>query len=743
MPVRSSVVLPFRLLAVVLTTTSAVYAAKETSVSTSSTDAQKAQLAEAYGNLPLSFEANAGQTDKQVKFLSRGSRHSLFLTPMEAVLVLSRNGHEAKNPSREKTKPSQEIERSVLRMQLQGANSKPSVKGEEELVEKSSYFIGKDPTNWQTNVTHYAKVRYEEVYPGIDLVYYGNQRQLEYDFVLAPGADPNAITLRINGVDQIRIDDNGDLVLTTKLGEVKQNKPVIYQEMAGKRREVKGSYTLKSNNEIGLKLASYDRSRSVVIDPVLALGYSTYLGGSSADWGHDIVVDGNGNAYITGYAASMNFPAANAVQPAKAGGTYGVDAFIAKLNATGNTLLYSTYLGGTAYDEGHGIAVDASGNAYVTGMTYSTDFPLANALQSARAGYSDDAFVAKLNAAGNTLVYSTHLGGSALDHGIAIAVDTSGNAYVTGGTHSPDFPIANALQSANAGGGDVFITKLNAAGNNLVYSTYLGGGNAADFGYDIALDSSGNVYVTGLAWSTTFPIVNALQSQSAGGFDAFITKLNAAGNTLVYSTYLGGSALDHGIAIAVDTSGNAYVTGSTGSTNFPIANALQSANAGNGDAFITKLNAAGNTLVYSTYLGGGDAERGSAIAVDAGGNAHVTGFTSSPNFPLANALQSANAGDLDAFITKLIATLTPEQLLRRLIEKAEALVEANKIQTGLTAPLEATEKSLAKGRGAAVNQIEAFIRQVEASVRSGRLLKAKGAELIEDANQIIQAIQAS
>ncbi len=395
-----------------------------------------------------------------------------------------------------------------------------------------------------------------------------------------------------------------------------------------------------------------------------ALVYSTYLGGSGDDYGSAIAVDSSGNTYVTGFTGSLNFPTVNPIQ-AVYGGGYS-DAFVTKLNAAGNALVYSTYLGGNDTDQGNGIAVDSSGNAYVTGGTLSTNFPTTAGVFQGTSGGGYDAFVTKLNATGTSLVYSTYLGGSSSDRGSSIALDSSGNAYVTGSTISLNFPTANPFQAscslspygAYCNGGDAFVTKLNATGNALVYSTYLGGNNGAE-GHRIALDSFGNAYVTGDTASTDFPTTaGAFQTAFGGSIDAFVTKLDAAGSALVYSTYLGGSGVDQGFGIAVDSSGEAHVMGVTASTNFPTVNSLQLFNNTRlpdlaEDAFVTKLNAAGSALVYSTYLGGSGDDAGFGIAVDSYGNAYVTGFTDSANFPTASPLQAANGGGYDAFVAKI------------------------------------------------------------------------------------------
>ena len=589
--------------------------------------------AQPYGRLPLHFEENQGQTDSRVRFVARGAGYALFITGTETVAVLQKP-HAAP---------------AVLRMQLLGASRQPRVEGREPFAGKSHYLAGNDPSRWRTNVPQFGRVRMAEVYRGIDVVWYGNQGEIEYDFLVAPGSDPRQIRMHFQGATEIETDASGDLVLRIPRGEIRQRAPFAYQERGGTRHAVPARYRRLGAGEFGIALGAYDRALPLVIDPVLA--WSTYLGGSGADAAHAIAVDAAGNAYVTGTTSSLNFPTANAVQAANAGAP---DAFVTKLNAAGTALVYSTYLGGSGFDFGNGIAVDSAGNAYVAGHTRSTNFPTANALQATFGGASD-AFVTKLNAAGSALVYSTYLGGSSDDEALAIAVDSAGNAYVAGTTFGTDFPTANAVQAASGGGPDAFVTKLNAAGSALVYSTYLGG-SASDAARGVAVDSSGSAYVAGDTTSTNFPLANALQASYGGGsFDAFVTRLNAAGTALVYSTYLGGTGGDSGQAIAVDAAGNAYVTGYTESTNFPTANALQASNAGLLDAFVTKLNAAGTALVYSTYLGGSGGEIAFAIDVDSSGNAYVAGGTGSPDFPTANAFQSGIGGSGDAFAAKLNA----------------------------------------------------------------------------------------
>jgi len=549
------------------------------------------RIVEGYGKLPLAFEANQGQSDPPVKFLSRGAGYSLFLTATEAVLALS----EGSQPGVARVSAAKKSE--VLRLKLVGANDKAEVTGQDELPGKSNYFIGNDPKKWHTNVRQFAKVRYENAYPGVNLVYYGHQRELEYDFVLQPGADPRVIGLRIEGAKRLRL-EHGDVVLTTPTGDVHLRSPHTYQEANGVQHQLRGRYVIKSKSEVGFEVAAYDRRRALVIDPVLA--YATYLGGSSTDHFHSIAVDSVGNAYVTGDTGSIDFPTAKPIQTTNAGD---LDAFVTKFNRDGSALVYSTYLGGINDDTVYGIAVDSFGNAYLAGWTFSPDFPTKNAFQSTGSG-SADAFVTKINATGSALVYSTYLGGTEADFGRGIAVDSFGNAYVTGFTFSVDFPTKNAFQSASAGSGDAFVTKLGPGGSALVYSTYLGG-TGEEQCTGIAVDSVGNAYITGTTTSTDFPTKNAIQLTNAGGSnDAFVTKIAGGGNALIYSTYLGGNFSDVGSAIVADSAGDAYVVGSTNSFNFPTANAIQPIYAGGTDGFVTKFNPAGSAIVYSTYLGG-------------------------------------------------------------------------------------------------------------------------------------------
>ncbi|HKP35516.1 MAG TPA: SBBP repeat-containing protein [Pyrinomonadaceae bacterium] len=667
---------------------------KAKGVATSPTSEARIQ---SFGELPLTFELNKGQLEKDVKFLSRGSRGDVFLTSRETILCLGKGdgaaqpeqsfaeylqgkqayfAHHAKAPSRS---------RDIIRMRLLGAKAN-AVIGTDELPGVVNYFIGKDPSKWHTNVRTFGKVIYRDVYPGIDQVFYGTGAELEYDFVVSPKADASKIKLAFTGVERLHIDQS-DLVLQIRDSEdIRLEKLFAYQQVNGVRVPIAAQYVIGPKHEVSFKLGSYDKSRPLIIDPVLS--YSTYFGGSGNDAGFDVAVDGSGNAYVTGSTDSTELSPQG-----------GSNAFVAKLNAAGTQRLYLAIIGGMGNDTGFSLAVNSAGEAYVTGVTDSTDFPVANAIQSTFGGGSQDAFVTKLNANGS-LLYSGYFGGSGNDAGFAIAVDNSGNSYVTGSSDSGEF--------STLGNTNVFVIKLNSAGNDRSYLAMLGG-SGDDTAFDIAADGSGNAYIVGSTDSANFSTASALQTNFGGSQDAFVAKLNSSGAALTYSTYLGGTGNDSGFGIAVDSSGNAYVTGSTDSTeisslggrdvfvakfnssgsertyftilggsgddagfsiavdsagnasltgstdssNFTTSNPLQPNAGGSQDVFVAKLSPAGSTLDYSTFVGNIGNEAGFAVAVDNSGNAYATGFTSSTNFPTANPAQPSNGGNGDAFVLRI------------------------------------------------------------------------------------------
>jgi hypothetical protein len=540
----------------------------------------------------------------------------------------------------------------IIKATFVGANPNPVMRGDDLMEYKCNYFLGNDPSKWHTDVPNYKAVVFEDIYAGIDLKYYGNgDGKMEYDFLVSPGADVSQIMVKYDGAKSVSVNESGELVVETGWGEMTERRPIVYQIEPSGIRPIEGEYVLLGDGRFGFELdASYDPVYATVIDPVLA--YSTYLGGGGQgipdDRGYDIAVDAFGAAYVAGRTYSASFPTLNPYQTDQ---EYG-DVIVTKLSSSGNSLVYSTYLGGNFEDWGYSIAVDGSGAAYLTGWTNSSNFPTLNpyqgTLQIGGTWYQSDVFVTKLSSSGNSLIYSTYLGGHGDDLGMAIVVDGAGAVFVTGATESNDFPILNSYQT-NQVDKDVFVAKLSSSGNSLVYSTYLGG-NGHESGYDIAVDGSGAAYVTGYTTSADFPTLNPYQTDQ-GSWDAFVTKFSSAGNTLAYSTYLGGSAEDDGYGIGVDASGAAYVTGYTYSSDFPIANPYQINQVGN-DVFVTKLSSSGNSLVYSTYLGGSGEEWGFDIAVDGSGAAYVTGYTASTNFPTFNPYQTDQGWD-DVFVTKL------------------------------------------------------------------------------------------
>jgi hypothetical protein len=663
-------------------------------------------------SLPLFFEPNQGQTAPQVKFLAHGAGYGLFLTADEAVLKLQRPATNARTAANAVRRAG-----SVIRMHLDGANSLARVSGASPLPGKSNYFIGNNAAKWHQNIPQFARVQYQAIYPGVDLVYYGNQGQLEYDFQVGPGADPSQIALSFSGASA-RIDgaatsgSAGDLILSTNNGDIRFRAPHIYQHsQSGKGDEVvAGAFRQLADNKIGFAVGTYDHSRELVIDPTLS--YSSYLGGTVAGSGSEtnvrVAVDSAGMVYVAGSTDSADFPATDG-STLKTGAT---NIFIAKINPLligTPSLIFAHYLGGTGTDSLAGVAVDASGNIYVAGSTTSVDFPHSdNAFQIAPKTAAQHGFLSRLTPGLNstyTLSYSTYLSGTGTDTVTGLAVDTNQDAYVTGDTTSTDassnyFP-ANPngfqIQSNYATGGtQFFASKINTNGSgqfSMIYSTYFGGGypaGATAVGGGIAVDTAGsapNMYITGTTNMPAplgpngehgFPIVNA-QSQLAclnacntsTNTDAFVAKINPnlPGSNPVYSTYLGGSGVDTGVAVAVDSSANAYVTGSTNSTDWPctscVAGYQTAFGGGTTDAYIAKVgNIVGSSynMTYFTYIGGANDETGAAIAVDSVQAAHITGWTDSPapGFPVTTDAPQPTfkGGQWDAFAGSISTTLS-------------------------------------------------------------------------------------
>ncbi|MGA9751411.1 MAG: PKD domain-containing protein [Acidobacteriota bacterium] len=598
-----------------------------------------------YGRLPLAFEPNVGQADPAARFIARTPGGLVFLTRGNVVLATETGA----------TRPGEGIlpgpaaapKVHVVRIALAGSSPDAAMTGSDLLPGRSAYLLGNDPSRWHTDVPSYAKVRWREAYPGIDVLFYGRDRRLEFDFVLKPGADPARIALVPAGAGSLTLSPEGDLTIGAGSGVLLLKRPQCYQVLDGRRVPVKGQFRLE-RGRVGLRLGPYDRSRPLVVDPVLV--YSTYLGGSGDDTAYAVTVNAAGEAYVAGETLSTDFPLFSPGQSSNLGGN---DAFVSHFNASGNALLYSTYIGGGGTDNASGLAVDAAGAMYVTGWTGSVNFPTtAGVFQPVLIG-GYDAFVAKIDPSGHTLDYGTYIGGTLNDEATAIALDGAGDAVITGVTYSANWPTHLPLQAALSGPNDAFVAKLNPAGTALIYSTYLGG-SASDTAMSLALDGSGAAYVTGFTSSSDFPTVGAFQPATGGSSDAFVTKIAPSGTSLVYSTFLGGSGVDGGFHVAVDGAGAAFIAGVTTSTNFPLASPFQATSAGGGgDAFVAKLSPSGAGLIYSTYLGGSGTDFAQSVALDSLGSATIVGYTTSTNFPTLAPIQVALSGTYDAFITRI------------------------------------------------------------------------------------------
>ena len=609
----------------------------------------------------------------------------------------------------------------VLRVSFSDTNPNVLIEGLDKLPVKVNVFRGSDQSKWLKDIPTYKKIIYHNLWEGIDLVYYGMPEYgMKYDLIVHPGADPTKAKLKYAGHDKLSVNSEGELIVNTAFVQIVEKKPYVYQQIKGNNEEVKGTFSV-SNDIVTLNLEDYDTNYPLIIDPGLAystflggtsydsgyfistdssgcayvtgvtyltgfpttvgaydtssngewdifitklnasgtgLVYSTFLGGASDDYGHGVDVDSSGSVYVTGYTESSDFPATTGAYDTLYNGTG--DVFVTKLNASGTGLVYSTFLGGASDDYGHGVDVDSSGSAYVTGYTESSDFPATiHAFDTSYNGFMD-VFVTKLNSTGTGLVYSTFLGGTSYEYGYGISIDSSGCAYITGGTGSSDFPAtAGAYDTSCNGNQDVFVTKLNSTGTGLVYSTFLGG-ISDDVGFSVSVDSSGCAYVTGLTESSDFPATAGAYDTSCNSIfsflDAFVTKLNATGTGLVYSTFLGGIDNDYSHGISIDSSGCAYITGETESSDFPATtDAYDTLYNGMVDVFMTKLNASGTALVYSTFLGGISDDVGLSVSVDSSGRAYITGETESSDFPATtDAYDTSQNGNHDVFMTKIL-----------------------------------------------------------------------------------------
>ena len=635
-------------------------------LSSKDTDAAtKNKAAIQYARMPIAFELNRGQSDPQVKALARGAGYGLFLTSEESVLVLAHGLGKT----------------SVLRTKLVGANTSARVLPVDPLPGTVNSFIGNDRAKWQTDVPTFAKVKYEGIYPGVDLIYYGNQGQLEYDFVVAPGADPQAIRFAIAGA-KVRIDSHGDLVMRTKLGEVRHHKPVIYQNIDGVRQPVTGRFVRRAANEVAFQLASYDHRHDLVIDPTLA--FSTFLGGSGTDEARAVIVDSLGDTLIGGVTSSLNYPVALCgtppVEPCAANpppyGTYAggsTDAFFTVIffqplipnGPLGSELFISTYFGGNGSDALNGLAILQNAfvpTVFAVGTTTSTNIPLTNPLQPTNGG-GNDAFVAVLKFP-NIVEFATYLGGSGNENGNAITLDSLGNIIVVGSTTSTNFPTVNAIQPANAGGTDCFVTKINNVYTGYVYSTYLGGAGT-DVANSVA-DGAGDVaYIVGQTSSASFGTFRQASGAAGTAYKGFLAALSSSGQAEVFPTEIfGGNGTTYTKGVALDPGGNIWLTGYTTSTTFPTMNPIQASNAGGADAFLMEYNTSG-ALEFSTYYGGTGNDEAMGISIVQSNEPqssctttlaclYIAGTTSSTNFPTVNPLQKVNKGSYNGFVTQFL-----------------------------------------------------------------------------------------
>jgi hypothetical protein len=615
-----------------------------------SNSAARNTAASTYAKLPVSFIPNRGQINGDARYYAQGEGFGLYFAKNRALISLSngKRGH-------------------VLGLTFLGANPHPRIEGARRARGRVNYLTG---NVHHTNIPTYKELAYRELWPGIDMVFKGGGGKLTYEFLVAPGADPSKIRLAWQGASGLSITASDELSIKTPLGPLTDARPRTYQVIDGRRLPVKSAFALtgESSKSYGFSLGHYDRRRPLLIDPSLA--YSTYLPGTTASYNPDIVVDAQGNAYLTGGTYGQgSFPTTPGAFNT-AGHNGGRDAFVTKLSSDGSSLVYSTFLGGADHDEGYGIAVDASGRAYVTGYTYSSDFPttLGAYKPSATVGFGlvQEAFVTRLSADGSSLSYSTYLGGSNSERGRALAVGGDGSAYITGETYSNDFPTTlGAYDTSSNGAFDLFVTKLNATGSLLTYSTYLGGSSDESLPAGIAVDGSGSAYLTGSTQSSNFPTTPGAYYTTPGALSStYITKLSPDGSTLAYSTFLPGAGTS---GIAVDAAGGAYVAGSASSASFPTTPGAYDTtpNGSDGDAFVTKLSLDGSSLAYSTLIGGFAIDYANGLALDGSNNAYIAGYTTSTDYPTTagahdtnNGTASCNAFLADAFVTKLNATAT-------------------------------------------------------------------------------------
>ncbi len=579
-------------------------------------------------NDPMSFTQNNGQWDDNIEFRADVGTATMWFSSDVVYYQFLRETSEYTGSRSEMENPPPEMDILMLKASFVGARSNPEVVGEKELDYKCNYFLGNDPSRWHTGVPNFESILYRNVYPGIDLKYFGNDRQLEYDFIVSPGADPSGIEVRYEGADGVYVNGSGELVVETRWGSVTELRPYVYQEDGAGRVEVAGSYRLISPNSFGFSFdEGYDPSLPLIIDPVLT--YSTFIGGSGSEYCRGVQIDTSGNVYIVGYTNSADFPAVNPVQE-KTPWLLDWDLFVLKLQPETNTLEFATYLGGSEQEDVSRFTLDKNGCVYVAGHTMSDDAPMVNAFDNTLDGWSD-VFIVKLNETGNEIVFSTYLGGSDDEAKGVVAVDSACNLYVTTSTYSRDFPVVDPLFPwFGTGTKDLTLSKFSYDGDYLLYSTYLGG-SQDDECFSLVVDREGCAYITGKTYSEDFHLANAYDSTHCGAVDGFVTKLSANGDSLVYSTFFGGCEGDWITSAYVDKIGQLYVVGGTGSPDFPIVNGFQTEHLGGpysqADGIAAKFSASGTDLLFSTFYGGTKDDYAEAVWADRYGGLFVAGYT--------------------------------------------------------------------------------------------------------------------
>ncbi len=611
------------------------------------------------------FTENLGQFGEKTLFRGELGNVILYLCRDEAAYLFVRDtdelmeddshyGHDDMNGIAER--PRYKKEGMLLRAQFIGGNPNAEITGEDRLAHENNYFLGSDPAGWRTNVPNYSSVIYKNIYPGIDLRYYGNKAALKYDFIVHPGADLSKIRIKYGGIDELSISSSGDLEIETEFGVVLEKAPYAYQDLNGMTQRISARYEIIESGVFGFRLdGEYDLSEPLVIDPQLV--YSTYFGGTANDNLNDIEVDSAGNFYLLGKTQSADFPLLNPYQ-GSLGGEY--DLIVSAFDSSGQNLIFSTFLGGSLWEYPKTIALDENrSKIYLMASSQSTDFPVVDPFQGVNSGIGDFVIVV-MPTTGDSLEYSTYFGGMYHEYFGCLNLDSQGDAYITGSTYSPDFPLVNPLDPTHNGEEDAFFAKFHYSNSiyDVAFSTFLGGEDDDRPG-DIVIADDGKIYISGWTRSEDFPMVNAYDNtiNDYGTGDVFVTIVSPAGDSLIYSTFLGGNSTDRTNGIALDSDGNIYITGSTGSDNYPVVNAYSNSFSGgdnwDGDAFVSVFSSGGDSLLFSTYFGGGSGECAEDIAVSDSGIIFISGFTHSIDFPVVNAYDYSKNGHRDVFAAAL------------------------------------------------------------------------------------------